>query len=231
MKSIIHITKEFDKLKNILTSNSLKLHYCKEDFYLGDRKISSAVHPMVSFSEYEMDEIEKMITTYGEYGISFKGNWIRRNKLHPVLYVDRASVLANSLADLLVARRKNAKTQLAPKVRLAIITIKCFTKNSVGYNSHFETDNFDFKSENEWRYVPTKRQIEGKLISITKKRFKAMPDYYNNCLEAYPLKFKIKDIDCIFVKTKTEKIIIEKMLPIASNLVKISQWKYRNNDK
>lgn len=37
--------------------------------------------------------------------------------------------------------------------------LKCFIKNEQGYNSHFDVDDFDFKSENEWRFVPEKWEI------------------------------------------------------------------------
>lgn len=224
MKSIIHFTSKFETLKTILSSSSLQLFYCKEDFYLGDRKVSSAVHPMVSFSEYNIKRIDKNKITYGKFGIGFKKPWVKKNKLHPVLYVDKNSLIANSLADLLAARRKNAKTQLAPNIRLAIMTIKCFTKNAYGYNSYFKVANFDFKSENEWRYVPTKKQIDGKLISQTKSKYSARPDYYNNQLIDYSLKFSVTDIECIFVSTEQQRQAILKLISINTNKIKISKW-------
>ena len=224
MKTIIHFTSEFETLKTIINSSSLRLFYCKEDFYLGDRKASSAVHPMVSFSEYVMKTIDKRKITYGKFGIGFKKSWVVKNKLHPVLYVDKNSLIANSLADLLAARRKNAKTQLAPNIKLAIMTIKCFTKNTNGYNSYFKVDNFDFKSENEWRYVPTKKQIDGKLISQTKSKYLARPDYYNNQLKDYSLIFSVKDIECIFVSTEQQRQVILKLISIDRDKVKISKW-------
>lgn len=224
MKSIIHFTKEFKTLKTIISSSSLRLFYCKEDFYLGDRKASSAVHPMVSFSEYFINTIDKRKITYGKFGIGFKKSWVVKNKLHPVLYVDKNSLIANSLADLLAARRKNAKTQLAPNIKLAIMTIKCFTKNASGYNSYFKMTDFDFKSENEWRYVPTKKQIDGKLISQTKSKYLARQDFYNNQLKDYSLKFSIMDIEYIFVSTEQQRQTILKLISINKDKVKLSKW-------
>lgn len=224
MKSIIHFTSEFETLKTIINSSSLRLFYCKEDFCLGDRKVSSAVHPMVSFSEHIIKTIDKKKITYGKFGIGFKKTWVVKNKLHTVLYVDKNSLIANSLTDLLVARRKNAKTQLAPNVRLAIMTIKCFTKNANGYNSYFNVSDFDFKSENEWRYVPTKKQIDGKLISQTKSKYLAEPDYYNNQLKDYPLKFRVSDIEYIFVATEQQRQIISNLISIDKDKIKISKW-------
>ncbi|MBK9301266.1 MAG: hypothetical protein IPN14_11835 [Bacteroidetes bacterium] len=224
MKSIIHFTSEFETLKTIICSSSLRLFYCKEDFYLGNKKASSAVHPMVSFSECIVKTIDKKKITYGKFGIGFKKAWTVKNKLHPVLYVDNNSLIANSLADLLVARRKNATTQLAPNIRLAIMTIKCFTKNANGYNSYFNVDDFDFKSENEWRYVPTKKQIDGNLISQTKSKYLENPDYYNNKLKEYSLKFSLEDIEYLFVSTEQQRQTILKLISIDKDKIKISKW-------
>ena len=224
MKFIIHFTPEFEVLKSILSTSSLRIFYCKEDFYLGDKRASSAVHPMVSFSEYSVKTIDKKKITYGKFGIGFKKDWVIKNKLHPILYVDNNSLIANSLADLLTARRKNATTQLAPNIRLAIMTIKCFTKNAKGYNSYFKADDFDFKSENEWRYVPTKKQIDGKLISQTKSKYLANPDYYNNQLKDYSLKFSVADIEFIFVSTEKQRQTITNLFSIDTDKIKISKW-------
>jgi hypothetical protein len=97
----------------------------------------------------------------------------------------------NALSSLLKARRKNAKTELAPHVRLSIMTIKCFTKNATGYNSYFKTNDFNFKAEKEWRYVPTKSEIGGNLISQSKKLYDKKQDYYNDKLKDFPLRFTI----------------------------------------
>lgn len=224
MKHIIHFTPDFDRLKRIVKSNFLQLHYCKEDFYIGDKKVSSAVHPMVSFSEYDVSTIDRENITYGKFGIGFSRTWIDKCKIHQVLYIDKNSIIANSLANLLIARRKKASEQLSPKVRLSIMTIKCFTKNAKGYNSHFGLPDFDFKNENEWRYVPTKKQIDGKLISQDKRKYLARQDFYNNQLVEYPLLFTTNDIECIFVGTQEQSNEIQRLISIDKRKIKISKW-------
>ena len=224
MKSIIHFTSEFETLKTIIKSLSLRVFYCKEDFYLGENKVSSAVHPMISFSEHVVKAINNKNITYGKFGIAFTNSWINKNKIHQVLYIEKNSLVAKSLAELLKARRKNAKEQLSPKVRLSIMTIKCFTKNSRGYNSYFGINDYDFKSENEWRYVPTKRQIDGKPISLSKSNYLADPDFYNDALKSYPLKFSANDIEYIFVSTEKQKNIIERLIKVDKERIKISEW-------
>jgi Putative abortive phage resistance protein AbiGi, antitoxin len=224
MSSIIHFTRTFDTLKSILTDSSFRLFYCRKVLYLGDNIASSAVHPMVSFSEQIIKTINKKNITYGKFGIGLKQIWVIKNRLHPVLYFDKNSLVAKALTDLLKARRKNGKLELAPNVKLSIMTIKCFTKNAVGYNSFFDMTDFNFRAEKEWRYVPTKAQINNGLISQTKKIYDKKPDYYNDKLRNFPLKFQITDIEHIFVETEKQKNELITSFGIDTNLIKLSKW-------
>ena len=157
MSSIIHFTKTFDTLKSILAENSFRLFYCREVLYIGNKVASSAVHPMVSFSEQAIKTINKKNITYGKFGLGLKQTWVTKHRLHPVLYFDKNSHVADALTDLLKARRKNAKSELASHVKVSIMTIKCFTKNAVGYNSFFDIKDFNFRAEKEWRWCPVAR--------------------------------------------------------------------------
>lgn len=224
MSSIIHFTEKFDTLKSILTEASFRLKYCSELFYLGDKVSSSAVHPMVSFSEHGIRTINRKNITYGKFGIGLKRTWITKQQLHPVLYIDNNSHVANALSNLLEARRKRAKTELAPRVRQSIMVIKCFTKNRCGYNSYFDIDNFDFYPEKEWRYVPTKSQINGNLISQTKRLYEQRRTHYNDKLKKFPLKFKLTDIEYIFVETEKQRKEIAATYNISIDIIKISKW-------
>nr|MDC2856783.1 abortive infection system antitoxin AbiGi family protein [Ningiella sp. W23] len=70
---IIHFTKKFEFLNSILDSKSFRLKYCCE--YIGDEKgkiVSNAAHPIVSFSEFDDNELEHKKVTYGRYGIALK---------------------------------------------------------------------------------------------------------------------------------------------------------------
>jgi len=70
---IIHFTKKFEFLNSILHSKSFRLKYCCE--YIGDEKgkiVSNAAHPMVSFSEFNDNDLKNKPITYGRYGIALK---------------------------------------------------------------------------------------------------------------------------------------------------------------
>ena len=132
---LLHTTSTMMNLKSILKSKSLKLSYSKEKFRIGNQVISSAAHPMVCFSEYNYKDLiigKEITNTYGRYGIVFKRKWVDNKKIGPVLYIKGNSLAAKGLKTLLRERREN--TNLPDKVKLAIMEIKCFTKNEKGRN-------------------------------------------------------------------------------------------------
>lgn len=225
MSAIIHFTKKYKTLKSILDESSFRLKYCRELFYLGENIASSAVHPMVSFSEQIIQTIDKKNITYGKFGIGLKKDWVKKSRLHRVLYIDNNSHVASALSALLKARRKGAKTELAPHVKLSIMIIKCFSKNTRGYNSYFNMNDFNFKSEKEWRFVPTKSEIGGNLISMTKRLYDKNTKEYNIKLKDFPLRFNISDIEYIFVETEKQRVEISDTFGIKNELIKISKWK------
>lgn len=224
MKYVIHITPSLQNLKSILKDEHLRLKYCQEDFTIGTKSVSRAAHPMVSFSEFNVDELANKKITYGKYAIAFNRSWVEKHRIHPVLYIDKNSLIADSLANLLVARRKNANNELAPKVKLSIMNIKCFTKNAIGYNSYINEKNFNFKNENEWRFVPIKRKIGDNLISQNRSTYLSKKDYFNRKLLKYPLKFKLKDVDYIFVEKSEQIDELSDLFRIPKSKIKISQW-------
>ena len=191
---IIHFTKNFDSLKKIIQTLSFNLSYCKEFFNVEDERISSAAHPMVCFSEYDLDVLEKQYITYGKYGIGFTKKWAIENRLNPVLYIEKNSQAAKGLGNLLKARQGKFKSVSLPNdLRLPIMQLKCFAKNVKGYNSSLKKDDYDFTKENEWRYIPYKKDINGNYISIDLSKYEENQSMHNEKIEDYPLKFEIID--------------------------------------
>lgn len=83
---------------------------------------------------------------------------------------------------------------VAKAVSRAVHPMVCFSE----YNGKFRIKNFDFKRENEWRYVPTKKQIENNLISQSISKYLKRKAFYNNKLENFSLLFTKDDIKHIF---------------------------------
>jgi len=224
MKKVIHFTKTFSNVSSILNSSSLRLKYCQEEFELGDNKISQAAHPMVCFSKLDINLLSKMKITYGRYGIAFNDDWVHRNKIHPVLYFDRESALANALAKLLRARQNQENSKLPDSLRLPIMILKCFTKNANGYNRRLKVKDFNFADESEWRFVPSKKDISNGLISQNLSAYLKSRDAHNRKLLPFPLRFTRGDISKIFVATKAEVKLLENM-GFSGSLVSVSRWK------
>lgn len=224
---IIHITKEFQNIVNIIKTSSFMLAYCGEVFNSGDDRISSAAHPMVCFSEYCFDELEGKKITYGKYGIAFTKEWAEKMKLNPVLYVEKNSQVAKALGELLKARQGRINGLSLPnQLRLPIIQLKCFTKNVRGYNSYFEDDSFYFKAENEWRYVPKLDEIDGNYISQHLSKYNQCPEFYNGKVRNYPLEFDKNDLKMVFVSNEKEFKYLSEHTTLNKNKIQICKWEY-----
>ncbi|AVB74108.1 MULTISPECIES: abortive infection system antitoxin AbiGi family protein [Enterobacteriaceae] len=220
---IIHFTNNFKKLTSIISSSSFLLRYCGE--YFGDKRgaiVSRAAHPMVSFSEYEHNELHNKTVTYGGYGIALKKSWAVRNGLTPVNYIEKNSPVALGLIALLRSRQLGS---LPKSLRLPVIQLKCFTKHVYGYNSHFKEDDFFFKYENEWRFVPTIQQIGGGRISVDYSKYKKRESLYNNRVASYPLKFLRENVKYIYVQSAFERQEIIDRFGFSERQVVISTWK------
>lgn len=225
-KIIVHTTKNFLNLKSILETKSLRISFCCENFYFNKKAISKAAHPMICFSEYNPATINNEIITYGKYGVGFSKNWARNKKIGPVLYVSDTSAAAKGMKELLTARRiKSFDKKLDPKLRLAIMEVKCFMKNEKGYNSYSNNPQFDFKSENEWRFVPQKNEIKKYLISQNQSTYLKNKKKHNQKLEKFPLKFELNDLKVIYVSNTKERNDIIKLTGITPVIVKIAKWK------
>lgn len=220
---LIHITNSFSNINSILESKGLRLKYCKEEFCINyGKEISKSVHPMVCFSELNSSLLPNMQLTYGKYGIAFSENWVIKNNIQPVMYIEQNSPVAESIATLLKFRRKLPKGH---ELRLPIITIKCFIKNTIGYNSYLDKNNFVFKQENEWRFVPQRSTIKT-FISESRSTYLRNEEKYNSRLLRFPLIFDLEsDINCIYCETKAEVNTIKQKYQLSDDKVKLTPWK------
>ena len=142
------------------------------------------------------------------------------------MYIDNNSIVADAMGVLLKARRNKEKL-LSTILRSPIMTIKCFTKNVRGYNSHLNKKDFNFKSEKEWRFVPDKKSIGGHFISESRSVFLKNKRLYNDRLIPFPLKFEASSIKVIFVSTEKEKLELLNLFNINSQKILLSKWKIK----
>ncbi|WP_158211181.1 abortive infection system antitoxin AbiGi family protein [Myroides phaeus] len=220
---LIHFTSKIEYLVSIIEESQFRLKYCKEEFCITNETIvSKNVHPMVCFSEQNLKEIQNKEITYGKFGISLSTDWIIKNNIQPVMYIEKNSPVANSLAILLEHRRSLPEGH---KLRLPIMTIRGFVKNTVGYNSYFDQKDFVFKTENEWRFLPSKKQIGNGYISENRTTFLSNEDKYNSKLIKYPLRFTHQEITKIFYDDEQSYNLLKQKFPdLVSKMEKYS-WK------
>lgn len=226
-KNIIHFTGSLQNVRGILNDKGFRLKYCQEEFSFGDSTISAAVHPIVCFSSYAQSDLKSLEVTYGRYGIALSEDWALRRGIHEVLYLEKNSVPAKALAALLQARQGKIG-ELSVNLRQPVMQIKCFVKNAKGKNKKAGIKDFDFRAENEWRYVPTKKQIGGKMISQHKSVYDRNKTAMNETISKYMVSFSITDVVQVYVNKLSEIKELVNNSSLDENLFSVSPWKYRH---
>ena len=92
-------------------------------------------------------------------------------------------------------------------------------------NSYLKKDDYDFTKENEWRYIPYRKDINGNYISIDLSKYEENQTMHNEKIEDYPLKFEIIDIKKIFVASHSEIKSLSESINIDKCLIQVSNWK------
>jgi hypothetical protein len=223
--NLIHFTYNFNAIAGILSDRAFRLKYCKEEFSFGKKKVSSAVHAMVCFSSYSANQLSATEITYGRYGISLTEEWAQRKGVHEVLYLERNSTPARALATLLEARR-GKRANFPNDLRLPVMQIRCFVKNAKGRNTKAKRSEFDFRSEHEWRFIPSNSQIGGSRFSENQSTYEKQQVQMNAKMWQHKLLFTMEDIVQIYVDNQTEINQLASFTGINSKFIKVSPWKY-----
>lgn len=101
--SIIHYTNSINTLKLIL-KEGFKLKYCDEVLKFNGGS-SAAAHPMICFCDIPLSKSSKHFESYGHFGIGLTKKWAVKNGINPVLYIDKDSLIAKSILELIKERR------------------------------------------------------------------------------------------------------------------------------
>lgn len=208
--SIIHFTKNKEALSGIL-KNNFKIKYCKERIELNDSLYEIYI-PMVSFCDIPLSEMKNHINSYGTYGLGLSKEWAVKNKLNPVIYMEKNSSLSANYLELKERFRKGeyAKYSDIPKEERVLYDFLRYMKNYEGDLSRMGMEtikNYRFSDEREWRYVIAHDEdIEG--IYTSDKFDKKMA---NKSIENYSLNFEPNDIKYVIIDNESE---IEEFLEI-----------------
>ena len=196
--AIIHLTKNKNALKGIL-KEGFRLSYCRETLIL-DGSSMVFYSPIVSFSDIPFSQLKDHIRKYGSYGIGMSKEWAEKQKLNPVLYVERNSILAQSFKTVLKELYKN---------KLEIDNNKKSTLDILRYMKNYQNDlvrgkkiykNYRFSDEREWRYVLDYNEAP-KFILGENSYDKASAV---KSLESHRLEFGADDIKYIIIKSESQ---------------------------
>lgn len=202
--SIIHYTDTFEKLSGII-KEGFKIKYCLENLHLVGKKGSFAAHPMICFCDIPLSHSYEHCKLYGCYGIGLTKDWAAGKGINPVLYISPDSHVAKAINSLLTDRRK-VSSNLDEKQKSEIIKIKCFAKNYRGQvkRNGKTINNYIYYDEREWRFVPTKDEIDKRSLSVSASNYRADKEKYNNPLSKFRFTFKADDISYIIVEKTSE---------------------------
>lgn len=96
--SLFHFTSNISNLKSIL-ADKFYGSYCKESFQFNNQRVTLYI-PTICFCDIPVESIRNY-PDYGNYGIGLNKSWGFKNKLNPVLYLEKHSSLSESLINSL----------------------------------------------------------------------------------------------------------------------------------
>lgn len=230
--SIFHHTDKIEKLFKIIKSGGFINQYCSETIYLNQTEkigidvimVSFCDIPLVDYKRYYRKEKDKYnefeLGYYGDFGIGLSKKWAVKNKLNPVFYVQKNSIMADSFKPLL-----NDLKSIKSGEKFDSNDILRFCKN---YEGKLSKDvamdkTYRYYNEREWRYIPNNHTINidgGVFLPRVVKGFefnnegkKPEKDSANALLQKSPmLSFSCDDITFIIVKTEKQVIKVAQHL-------------------
>jgi len=209
-ETIIHYTNKFENLTSII-HEGFRIKYCAEEIELGNGTSKSA-HPMLSFCDIPLSSSTEHFQKYGNYGIGLSKKWAKRNGINPVIYIEKDSLIAETLLRFIKERRKLKESNLTMTQRNDVLRIRSYMKNYTGNVRRRNGDiieNYKYFDECEWRLIPKKEQINSAKFSIHLKDYNKDRDFYNNKLKDCRITFDLSDISYIIVNDEHE---VKKMI-------------------
>ena len=201
--SIIHFTNNKEALKGILTDN-FKLSYCIEKVKLNAATIEFAA-PMVSFCDIPLSQVKHHITKYGAYGIGLTKEWAEKQKLNPVVYIEKKSNLAQSYLNIYTEYILNTTKNLFTlnEKEKSVIDILRYIKNYQDDLTRGGTVHKDyrFSDEREWRYV-LDYNSQAQYIYALDSNFNK--ETANKTLSTDRLMFEPNDIKYVIIEKESE---------------------------
>jgi hypothetical protein len=224
--TLFHFT-EKKWLFEILKTN-FKVSYARERITAPINERQFAV-PMVSFCDIRLAEIKYFIEKgYGNFGIGLTKEWANKNRLNPVMYINRHCELADNLIEGLnsmyshISRLNNIdELNKMTKSYHNIMNMYRYVKNYEGElwrkGKLFDKD-YRFADEREWRYVPP-LETPGlePFVAISNISTKKQKDKYNEKVSHIRLRFQPDDIKYLIVEQESDITELIKHLDYAKS--------------
>ena len=204
---LIHLTRSLERLKEILESQCLYPSYCDEKVNFNINNQNKVILGndfkalMVSFTGNHLRDIIDRKIDYGNYGIAFKNDWVRENKILEVNYINQEKTDSNKIY----------KTMLESNIRdLQNRKVFSYLKNTDGKVTKKNEDStikVVFTEEKEFRYIPDEHCVSIPIIvwwtddDYQKIEKRSKPHVKN---EKYSLRFNTDNIEFILVNTMNE---------------------------
>jgi Putative abortive phage resistance protein AbiGi, antitoxin len=207
--SIVHFTKSKDALKGILFEG-FKIKHCREVFPR-ERIPYEYYVPMVSFCDIPFSFLGNHIDNYGGYGIGLTREWAVRNRMNPVLYLQKGSYLAEAYFRALTyfisgdfAERLDVDGFKAAAELFEILRYSKPFEGPLERSNGERVDRYRFSDEREWRFSPFPEDGSINMYSVAEYENEEVQAKARESLASVRLEFEPEDVKYIIVDKDDE---------------------------
>ncbi|MCC7302804.1 MAG: hypothetical protein IT233_09190 [Bacteroidia bacterium] len=219
--TLFHFTSGLDVIRGVLRTGFYPSYHREvlKDILRSKSEYGVSYVPMVCFCDIPLTRIKKHIQDYGSYGIGLSKKWGLKQKICPIIYVDKNSSTVSHIKKLTENLTVLDETYKAGLKQAETIDDDILDfENVMGELMHiykylkpYKRADTVFYDEREWRYVPYGSQYPVLWRGKFKRRFKL-----NKLLrKEAPLTFTPDEINYIIVKNNKE---IPKMVDMINRL-------------
>ncbi|MEQ9167085.1 MAG: abortive infection system antitoxin AbiGi family protein [Fulvivirga sp.] len=220
--TLFHFTSSLINIESIL-DNKFQISYCRETFNLDGMESGDFFFPMICFCDIPLASAKDHIDKYGNYGIGMTKEWGIKNRLNPVLYVEKQSnvskIIKKQVFDSdkilhLIEKVAEVNSELAKPF---IEPFKGSINNNTDllrYIKNYQGDliraentysDYRFYDEREWRFVPDFSRTKPKW-NLTKEEYNAYRGTGTSkpLIDDPKLSFNSEDIRHLIVKQDSD---------------------------
>lgn len=219
--TLFHFTGGLNAIRGILRGGFYPSYHREvlQDILRSKSEYGVSYIPMVCFCDIPLTRIKKHIEEYGSYGIGLTKRWGLKQKISPIIYVDRDSKTVSHIKKLtknltVLDKTYKKKLKIATTLDKTVLDFENVMSELIHiykYIKPYKRGSTIFYDEREWRYVPYDNQFPVLWDGKFKRRFKL-----NGLLRKEgPLTFFPDEINYIIVKRNDE---IPKMVDIINRL-------------